>query len=159
MHWFLARPSLSWAVYEPSSSWESWSNSISTRPLALSKLILRCCKRANKRSWVQHSPAHRPTGDPTGDSVTNQRAKSLEHLCSADKIFLSAKTCKPTNRRRRGSSRPSAHFHSFYVGRVECTPRMLIGLWFVMYGKPKGSNQLNGFWICKPQLWSFRNNV
>lgn len=48
VNWFLARPSRSWAVYEPSSSRESWSNSISTRPLALSKLILRRCSRTNK---------------------------------------------------------------------------------------------------------------
>lgn len=44
MNWFLARPSLSCAVYEPSSSLDIWSNRISTRPFALSKLILRVCR-------------------------------------------------------------------------------------------------------------------
>lgn len=49
VNWFLARPSLSCAVYEPSSSGDSWSISISTRPLALSKLILRFCR---KSTWT-----------------------------------------------------------------------------------------------------------
>lgn len=48
VNWFFARPSLSCAVYEPRSSRDSSSISTSTRPLALSKLILRFCSRANK---------------------------------------------------------------------------------------------------------------
>lgn len=48
VNWFLARPSLNWAVYDPSSSGDSWSNSISSRPLALSKLILRCCRKSKQ---------------------------------------------------------------------------------------------------------------
>lgn len=65
VHWFLARPSLSWAVYEPSSSWESGSNSISTRPLALSKFILQRCRKANKCYWRQRSSAHNQADHPT----------------------------------------------------------------------------------------------
>lgn len=45
VNWFLARPSWSCAVYEPSSSGDSWSNRISTRPSALLNLIWRCCRR------------------------------------------------------------------------------------------------------------------
>lgn len=62
--WFLARPSWSCAVYEPSSSGDSWSNSISTRPSALLKLIWRCCRRDDDDDprWLSNSSKCKDAG-------------------------------------------------------------------------------------------------